>query len=134
MRAAEILETVAAVGGKLWADGETLRMRLPESLRPLVEEIRVCKPDIMDLLAKRPAMPPGVRLLQWDLLAPPVQLNRYSTVIDPDKFAERTLEQLGARLWGDDWGAGNWSVSELIARLECVGVLVELLEKARWLH
>jgi hypothetical protein len=42
--------------------------------------------------------------LRWDLLAPPVQLNRYSTVIDTEKFAQRILEQLGARLQGGRFG------------------------------
>jgi hypothetical protein len=126
MQPAEILENVEAVGGQLWVVGDMLRMRLPESSRPLVEQIRTWKPDIMDLLATRPAMPVGVRLLRWEPKQPPVQLSRYETVTDVDRFTRSTLLQVEARLHSNDWLAGNWTLSTLIDRLAAVGCHVVL--------
>jgi hypothetical protein len=74
--------------------------------------------------------PLPVRIVLWNLLTPPVPLDRYSTVFDTEKFAAYTLRQLRARLRGDNWRAGNWSAAELIASLERVGVTVELLENS----
>jgi len=79
-------------------------------------------------------MPPGVKLVRWELLPAPVQINRCTTVTNPQRFIESTLRQLAARLSGNDWGAGNWSVSELLAFLESVGVTVELQDDPRWLQ
>jgi hypothetical protein len=129
MHAIEIMETVAAVGGQLWADGETLRMRLPESSRPLVEEIRAWKLDIMDMLEKRPAMPSGVKLIRWKPKNAPVQLSRCETITDVDRFTRSTLLQIEARLHGNSWLAGNWTLSTLLDRLAAVGCHVALDEK-----
>jgi hypothetical protein len=77
-------------------------------------------------------MPSGVRILEWKLLEPPVVLTEYSVVNDVDKFARCSLEQLGQALAGRSCLAGNWSVRELVERLEQVGVRVEVaLEKPR---
>jgi hypothetical protein len=81
-----------------------------------------------------PAMPPGVKLVRWGPLPTPVQINRCEIVTDTRKFIESTLRQLAARLRGEDWAAGNWGMSELIGRLEAVGVTVELQDDRRWLH
>jgi hypothetical protein len=75
-----------------------------------------------------PAIPPGVRLRAWDPKQPPVVLERWSVVTDTHKFALATLEQLRAAMAGQNWLAGNWSVRELVDRLEQVGVSVELDE------
>jgi len=69
-----------------------------------------------------------VKIVTWNLVSPPVHLDRYSTVLDTEKFAAYTLLQLRALLRGDNWGAGNWSAAELITSLEQVGVIVELVE------
>jgi hypothetical protein len=130
----ELIGRIEASGGHFMLDGERLGITPERTVLPILEEVRRNKVGIIALLQRRSAMPPGVRLLQWKPLAPPVQLNRHSTVVDTEKFAERTLQQLGARLRGDDWGAGNWSVSQLIDRLESVGVAVELLETSRWVQ
>lgn len=73
-----------------------------------------------------PQMPPGVRLVDWKLEKPPVALTRCTVVADPAKFARRTLKELQAALAGRQWLGGNWSVRELVERLEQVGVLVEI--------
>jgi hypothetical protein len=80
------------------------------------------------------AMPPGVKLVHWEPLPAPVQLNRGVIVTDTARFIEVTLRQLGARLQGHDWRAGNWSLSELIGRLETVGVGVALIEDVHSVH
>ncbi len=81
-----------------------------------------------------PAMPTGVKLVRWEPLPAPVQLNRCETVTDTGRFIESTLRQLAARLRGEDWAAGNWGMSQLIGRLEAVGVTVELEDDRRWLQ
>ena len=47
-------------------------------------------------------------------------------VSNVDKFIDATLLQLRARLEGKDSLAGNWSLRELVDRLEQVGVKVEI--------
>jgi hypothetical protein len=73
-----------------------------------------------------PPMPPGVRLMSWKLEKPPVALTRCTVVADPAKFAHTTLKELQAALDRRQWFAGNWSVRELVERLEQVGVKVVL--------
>lgn len=125
--ATEILHTVQSHGGQLWlVDGERLRYRLPESLRPMVDVLREHKSEIIELLAQRPAMPAGVRLVSWSPKAAPVQLSRCETVTDTDKFIRTTLMQLTARLSGKDWLDGGWGLSGLLARLEACGCRVAL--------
>ncbi len=126
MVASEILRTVENVGGVLWVTGETLGYHLPESALSLVDELRTFKWELVELLSQRPTMPAGVRLVRWEPLSPPFKVNRWLTVLDTDKFIRVTLEQIDARLNGIDWKAGNWTLSELIERLEAVGVSVAL--------
>jgi hypothetical protein len=90
---------------------------------------RVCHPSPHEPDAENgdlPTMPPGVRLVSWKPLKPPVALERWSVVTDTHKFALATLEQLRVAIAGQNWLAGNWSVRELIDRLEQVGVFVEV--------
>ena len=134
MQAREILQTVESGGGAVWLAGEALRYRVPESMLPLLDELRLRKWELMELLEQRPTIPPGVKLVRWEPLSAPVQLNRCVTVTDTGKFIESTLRQLGARLRADDWEAGDWSVSELIGRLESVGVVVTLIGSFRSVH
>ena len=71
-------------------------------------------------------MPAGVGLVRWAPKKPPVVLEHRSVVIDVDKFIFTTLAQLQSRLEGKDWLAGNWSVRDLVERLEQVGIKVEV--------
>jgi hypothetical protein len=61
-------------------------------------------------------------------------LNGFSIVTNTEIFIRRTLEQMGARLAGNDWQAGNWSLTELIERLAAVGVTVALMNNSRRLQ
>lgn len=71
-------------------------------------------------------MPAGVRLVRWEPKDPPVAIVRMGIVNDVDKFIGTTLRELRARLEGKDFLAGNWSLRELIERLEQVGVEIEI--------
>ena len=134
MQVSEILRTVESGGGAVWLAGTALRYRLPESMLPMLDELRLRKWELVELLEQRPTMPTGVNLVRWEPLPAPVQVNRWMTVTNTQDFIESTVRQLGARLRGDDWGAGNWSCAELVARLEAVGVTVKLQDERRWLQ
>jgi hypothetical protein len=134
MQVSEILRTVESGGGAVWLAGTALRYRLPESMLPMLDELRLRKWELVELLEQRPPMPPGVKLVHWEPLPAPVQVNRWMTVTNTQGFIESTVRQLGARLRGDDWGAGNWSCAELLSRLEAVGVTVKLQDDRRWLQ
>jgi hypothetical protein len=128
--ALQLIQTVESAGAHFMVDGDRLGIFPATAVHPMLEELRSNKFEIIALLQHRLVMPQGVRLLQWEPLAPPIQLNRYTSVLDTEKFAAYTLRQLGARLRGDNWGAGSWSVWQLLERLERVGVTVELLENS----
>jgi len=134
MQALEIIQAIESVGGELWIDGELLGYRVPESAESLVDEIRVSKWELLDLLHQRPMIPAGVRLMRWQLATPPVRLNGFSIVTHTEIFILRTLEQIEARLAGSDWHAGHWSLTELIERLAAVGVTVALVNNSRRLQ
>jgi hypothetical protein len=102
------------------------------------------------------ALPPGVRLVSWHPKEPPIVLTQSSVVNDPVKFIEGTLRQLRyaldarrncaycRRLRGEpgprispsldevrehnrhSFLAGNWSIRDLVERLEQVGLLLEV--------
>ena len=126
MQAAEILDVVSDAGGLIWLEGEKVRARLPETLRPLVRTLREHKFEIIELLVQRPPMPAGVRLIRWEPKVAPVQLSPCSTVTDVDLFICSTLRQLAAALEGRSWQSGNWGLSGLLARLEACGCRVAL--------
>jgi hypothetical protein len=71
-------------------------------------------------------MPPGVRLLKWQPKDPPIAIVHMGIVSNVPKFVAATLLQLRARLEGKDSLVGNWSLRELVDRLEQVGVAVEI--------
>jgi len=73
-----------------------------------------------------PPMPPGVRLLKWEPRNPPIAIVRMGIVTNVDKFIAATLRELRARLEGKDFLAGNWSLRELIERLDQVGVKLKV--------
>jgi hypothetical protein len=117
------------------ADGK-VKASYPSELRPSVGPIlgrlRANRERVAEVLRRRseiPPMPPGVRLVEWKLEEPPVVLERWSVVNDVGLFARTTLDQLRAALAGKNWLAGNWSIRELVERLERVGVVVALEER-----
>jgi hypothetical protein len=134
MQAAELLVTVSAAGGQLWLEGDKVRARLPETLRPLVEALREHKFEIIELLAQRPAMPPGVRLVSYAPVTPPVMLSRCETVVDTSRFIRSTLRQIDARLHDKHFLAGNWPLSGLLDRLAAVGCAIELEDRKAMLQ
>jgi hypothetical protein len=71
-------------------------------------------------------MPPGVRLLKWEPKEPPIAIVHMGIINNVEKFVAATLLQLEARLEGKDFLAGNWTLRELVDRLEKVGVDVEV--------
>ena len=71
------------------------------------------------------------RVVRWAPKQPPILLTRWSVVTDTERFAFATIEQLRAALEGRNWLAGNWSVAELLDRLETAGVTVELNKKVQ---
>lgn len=134
MQAIEILDAVSAAGGQLWLDGDNVRARLPESLRPLVSAIRERKPELVELLGLRPLTPLGVRLIRWERQDAPIQLSRCETVTGIDTFIRTTLMQIDARLHDKRFLAGCWTLSELLARLAAVGCHVTLDDSKAMLH
>ena len=91
-----------------------------------------CHPDPFDVAVEEtgqscaPPMPEGVRLLAWAPEHPPVAVKTLAVVNDIPQFIRTTLEQLRAATVGENWLAGNWSIRELVDRLEQVGVKVEV--------
>jgi hypothetical protein len=134
VQAIDIIETVSAAGGQIWLDGDKVRARLPENLMPLVDVIREMKPQLIELLARRLAMPAGVRLIRWQPVPAPVRLSECSTVTDTEKFIRTTLTQLEAALEGRNWQSGNWGLSGLLERLAAVGCVVELRDRKKMLQ
>ena len=124
--ALELIRAVEANGGRFRVDGEFLVIRPGEAAAPVMEELRQHKAELLAELARRPAMPAGVRLVSLSPKAAPVRLSEYSTVTDVDLFIRSTLQQLDARLSGKDWLAGGWGLSGLLARLEACGCVVAL--------
>ena len=100
-----------------------------KSAEPLLERLRSYRSEVVEVLRQRssiPPLPPGVRALAWEPKEPPVVLERWSVVTDVPVFIRATLMQLDAAIEGKQWLAGNWSVQELIDRLEQVGVKLAL--------
>jgi hypothetical protein len=126
MQANEILRNIESAGGALWVTGESLGYRIPESESSLVDEIRTCKWELVELLAQRPVMPAGIRLISWSPKDAPVRLSECETVTATEKFIRSTLQQLEAQLSGKGWLAGGWGLSGLLARLEACGCRVAL--------
>jgi len=152
MTAPELIQRVEAVGGVLSLNGDRLHYELPEDAAPILDVLRQCRDEVVRLLRGRegpqipgknrpdpyvvaleaaaqvgpPPMPPGVTLLQWAPLSPPVAIERWAVVTDVPRFAETTLSQLRAAISGKNWLAGNRSIRELVDRLEQVGVKVSV--------
>ena len=127
MTATELVERIRTAGGSLVLDGDRIRYEIPEQAASLVPALHANREAVRRLLqASIPEMPAGVQLISWSPIQPPVVLTRWSVVNDTELFIRHTLGQLSAALAGNNWVAGNWTVRELIERLEQVGVKVEL--------
>jgi len=119
-----ILDEMSQRGVTARVDGEILRLRPREALDDdLLARIREHKPEIIHALAAIPPMPKGIRLVEWKLKEPPVAIEVCSVVVDTDRFARTTLEQLGTALTQPKRWVG-WTIPQLIDRLAQVGVRV----------
>ena len=127
MTAIEVLQAVEKAGGSLALNGGQIKYTIPRRAAWLVPELKQNREDLKGLLRESgtpPPMPPGVRLLKWQPKDPPIAIVHMGIVTNVDKFVAATLLQLRARLEGKDSLAGNWSLRELVDRLEQVGVAV----------
>jgi hypothetical protein len=127
--AENVIERIEVAGGMLVLNGDRIRCRVPEEVAHLVEDVRVHKGEILAVLKKReetPAMPPGVRLLRWQLKPAPVILTHFAVVTNVRRFISMTLLELKAALSGKRWLAGHRTARELVDRLEQCGVIVEI--------
>jgi hypothetical protein len=125
----QLIDRIELLGGHLALNGERLRYELPADAAPLLNDLRNHREGVVAVLRARPAiprMPNGVRLISWAPKGPPILLTRWAVVINTTAFIENTLQELDAALAGKNWLAGNWSVRELVERLEQVGVSVSL--------
>ncbi len=122
----ELIHAVEAAAGGFIVDGSRLGIAPPSAAEPVVKELRRHKAEVIAELARRSAMPVGVRLVSWTPKKAPVQLSQCSTVTDVEKFIRSTLRQVEARLDGKGWLAGNWTLSTLLERLAACGCFVKL--------
>jgi hypothetical protein len=128
----QLVTSIEEAGGALVVSEGRIRYTLPIRIAPLVDALRANRNAVMDLLERRRqeglelSLPCGVQLVRWAPKAAPVMLTRWSVVMDTDKFIKATLAQLQAALRHKDWLAGNWSVHDLVDRLEQVGVHIEV--------
>jgi hypothetical protein len=130
---AEAVNQVEATGGTFRLDGPKVRVWYPgeEHRQELIRQIaflRAHREEAAGFLRARaviPVMPPGVRLIAWNLKEPPVAIEACAVVTDSAFFARVTLEQLRTALVRPKTWIG-WSVPQLIDRLAQVGVFVAL--------
>jgi hypothetical protein len=69
-----------------------------EGLASQVNLLRDHRAEVAAFLKTRgiiPAMPPGVRLVKWNLKEPPIAIEYHAVVTDPAKFARATLGEHG---------------------------------------
>ena len=130
----ELIQRIEVSGGRIRVEDGFLVIAPEEAAAPVIEELRAHKAAIIALLSSRPVMPAGVRLIRWEPKAAPVQLSRCETVTDVDRFSRHTLAQIDARLHDKHFLAGNWPLSELLARLAAVGCVVELADRKAMLQ
>ena len=131
----DILAEIEAAGAVLRLDGDKVRICYQdelqrEQLAQHVGFLRARRDEVAEWLRARtaiPPMPPGVRLLSWNLKQAPVAIDTCSVVTEPAMFARSTLEQLRVSLAEPKRWVG-WTVSQLVDRLQQVGVVVELEE------
>lgn len=130
--ALELVKRIESAGGVLaLKDSERIMYDLPTDMVPLLVELRARKGEVVQVLRQReeiPDMPPGVHLISWNLKEAPIAIEACSIVTNPAVFARTTLQQLRAALAGKRHLAGNWTIRDLVDRLEQVGVKVEVDE------
>ena len=128
-RVPEVVSRIEELGGYLALDIEGgIRYRVPKDnpeAQALLKTVKAEKQNLLAYLRTRPALPPGVRLINWNLKEPPVAIATCSVVVDSQSFARSTLEQLRLALANPKRWVG-WTVPQLIDRLEQVGVTVAL--------
>jgi len=129
-----LIQVVESAGGRFMVDNGRLGIVPATAAKPVMEELRQHKSELMAELSHRPAMPAGVQLISWSPKAAPVQLSKCSTVTDTENFIHSTLRQLEAQLSGKHWIAGGWGLSGLLARLEACGCVVALDDPNRALQ
>ena len=136
MNIVETVSLIEAAGVAFRLDGDKVYLQYPddekrcEELAAQVGFLRKHRAEVAALLKARsiiPAMPPGVRLVSWNLKEPPIAIEYYAVVTDPAKFARATLGDLRKHLVNPTRKYG-WSVPQLIDRLAQVGVTVALSE------
>ena len=148
MTAPELIQTIEAAGGVLTLKGDRIRYELPEDAASMIDMLRQYRDEVLGVLRERErpkshpdpyavalekttqvaplTMPTGVRLLRWSPERPPVVIERWAVVNDVPQFIQSTLSQLQAAMAGESWLAGNWSIRDLVERLERVGVKVSV--------
>ena len=133
MNVAEEVGLIEAAGAEFRLYGEKVRIWYPdedrrEELAAHVNFLRERRAQVTAFLRTRTVvapMPPGVRLVAWNLKEPPIAIEYHAVVIDPAKFARATLGELRERLTNPKRKYG-WTVPQLIDRLSQVGVTVAL--------
>jgi hypothetical protein len=134
MNLAEAVSKVEAAGASFRLDGDRVRVWYPteeqrEELSGDIAFLRNHRREVAALLKARgtvPDMPPGVRLVNWNLKEPPVLIETCAVVVDPVLFAPTTLEQLRMVLAEPKRWVG-WTVPQLVDRLRQVGVIIALV-------
>ncbi len=132
MNVADTVGLIEATGATFRLDGVKVLVRYPdeEQREELTEQIallRARKDEVAEYLRTRhliPLMPPGLRLVRWNLKRPPAAIETCGVVNEPAGFAHSTLRQLGVALANPRAWVG-WTVTQLIDRLGQVGVTVE---------
>jgi hypothetical protein len=130
----ELIQVVESAGGRFMVDGGRLGIVPATAAKPVMEELRQHKTELLAELARRPAMPAGVQLVSWSPKTAPVKLSPCSTVTNVDLFVRSTLRQLEAQVSGKHWIAGGWGLSGLLDRLAAVGCHVVLVDPSRMLQ
>lgn len=106
MNVAEVIDVAEAKGARFRLDGDKVRVWYPdeehrEELATQVSLLRERRTEVAAFLKVRsviPAMPPGVRLVGWNLKEPPVAIEYHAVVTDTARFASATLGELHERL------------------------------------
>jgi hypothetical protein len=131
MSVVDVVGEVEAAGVALRLCGDKVRVGFPDVQRrhELAEQVaflRAHREEVTGFLRERatvPEMPPGIRLLAWNLKEPPIAIESCAVVVNPTLFAKTSLVQLGNALANPACWFG-WSVPQLIDRLSQVGVVV----------
>lgn len=129
----EVVYQIEAAGALLRLKGEKVTVLLQseaqrESLANQIGFLRAHQNDLVAWLKARVTaspMPPGIRLLHWQLKEPPVAVEVCAIVTDPALFARTTLEQLSIAISEPNRWVG-WTVPQLVDRLHQVGVHVQV--------